>query len=139
MKALMILILATATLCAAEPDVKNIAVGAGSYGVARGAFALTIERTWGDENPYWVKAVGAGFASFVFASFAGTVAENFQTGDTAAEAKNDTNARMYGALMTFGAELGVRAVVKLVTPNRSVKVKEIRHEYPTTNFEFNTD
>jgi hypothetical protein len=112
MKILMVLILATATLCAAEPDVKNLAVGSASYGVARGAFALTIERTWGDENPYWVKAIGAGVASFALATFASTVVENFQTGDTAREAKKDTNARMYGALMTFGLELAVRGIVR---------------------------
>jgi len=113
MKLLIILLLATATVCAAAPDVKNVAVGAGSYGLARGAIALAIEPKWEGEN-YWVKAVSAGFASFVFASYVGIVAENFQHGDTFAESRNDAEARMYGAALSFGVDMAAHAVWYIV-------------------------
>ena len=112
MKTLLVLLLATATVCAAAPDVKNISVGAGSYGLARGAIALAVEPSW--EEPRWVEVVGAGFASFVFASYVGIVAENFQHGDTFAESRNDAEARMYGAALSFGVDMAAHAVWYIV-------------------------
>ena len=113
MKYVIALLLTTATICAATPDVKNLAVGAGSYGLARGAIAFAIEPKWEGEN-YWVKAVGAGFASFAWATWAGTFVESFQTGDTPAECKRDENARMYGAALSFGVDMAAHAVWYIV-------------------------
>ena len=113
MKYVIALLLTTATICAATPDVKNISVGAGSYGLVRGVIALAIEPSW--EEPRWVEVVGAGFASFAWATWAGTFVEVFQTGDTPAECKRDENARMYGAALSFGVDVAAHAIWYAVT------------------------
>ena len=109
MKILLILMLIMATSAIAT-DYKNMGAGAASFTGARVAGRL-IENTdeWQEHDAHpVVKIVSINFAAATVAGYVGIAWETmpWQNGDTHAEIKSDTNARIGGAAIACGVTIG---------------------------------
>jgi len=110
MKILLTAILILAASAIAVDD-KNVGVGMASFAVARGAGCL-IENEWEDAGAVEIATINV--ACFAVAGCAGVFVETLQTGDTHAEIKSDTNARIKGAALACGVTVAAQLFYRYV-------------------------